>query len=277
MDQDINFTLPFSVLISVYHKESADFLFEALNSIWNDQVLKPNEIVIVKDGPLTKDLDIVIEGFSKMAPVKIVPLLTNQGLGAALKIGLTHCSNEIVARMDSDDISKPNRFEVQLAILNKYPDIDVIGAAVDEFTTSTSDIISTRRLPKEGKDLFNFARKKNPINHPVVIFKKKAVLEVGSYLEFPLFEDYYLWGRMLMNGAKFYNCSESLLFFRFSKDTFLRRGGWKYSITELQLERAFFKLGLIRWIDLLTYLPLKFFIRNSPSIIREFIYKKMLR
>lgn len=269
--------IQFSLLMSVYYKENPEYLKSALLSIWDFQTLKPSEIVIVKDGPLTNEIDFELESFAKDKPVKFAVLERNQGLGIALNIGLLECSFDVVARMDSDDISKPNRFEKQLSIFEKYSDIDVVGAAVDEFKIIPSDVISTRRLPAMSKEIFNLARKQNPINHPVVIFKKKAVLAVGGYKAFPLFEDYYLWGRMLINGAKFYNCSESLLFFRFSEDTFHRRGGWKYSINEIKLELAFFKLGLIRWHDLLVYMPLKFFIRNSPIFLRKFIYKKLLR
>jgi len=267
----------FTVLLSIYNKDNPKYLSLALNSIWDEQTVKPNEIVIVKDGILSSDLNEIIDNFAQNAPVKFVSLKKNSGLGIALNIGLNLCSNDLIARMDADDISKPNRFEEQLAVFNKYPDLDVVGAAVDEFITSPSNIVSTRRLPTTNDEILNFARKKNPINHPVVVFKKKAVLAAGGYKAFPLFEDYYLWGRMLVNGAKFYNCSESLLFFRFSENTFIRRGGWKYSINEMKLEIAFLKLGLIRWYDLLVYMPIKFFIRNSPVFFRKFIYRKILR
>ena len=127
--------------------------------------------------------------------------------------------------MDTDDIAMPERFEKQLAVFKKYPDIDVVGAWINEFEDNVSNIKSVRKLPELPDDIRQFAKRRNPINHPVVMFRKSAVLAAGGYRHFPLFEDYYLWIRMLMNGAKFYNIQESLLYFRFSPEMFKRRGG----------------------------------------------------
>lgn len=165
--------------------------------------------------------------------LKVLSLVTNRGLGKALNEGLKYCSHELVARMDTDDIAMPERFEKQLAVFKKYPDIDVVGAWINEFEDNVSNIKSVRKLPELPDDIRQFAKRRNPINHPVVMFRKSAVLAAGGYRHFPLFEDYYLWIRMLMNGAKFYNIQESLLYFRFSSEMFKRRGGWKYMINEL--------------------------------------------
>lgn len=156
--------------------------------------------------------------------LKVLSLVTNRGLGKALNEGLKYCSHELVARMDTDDIAMPERFEKQLAVFKKYPDIDVVGAWINEFEDNVSNIKSVRKLPELPDDIRQFAKRRNPINHPVVMFRKSAVLAAGGYRHFPLFEDYYLWIRMLMNGAKFYNIQESLLYFRFSSEMFKRRG-----------------------------------------------------
>ena len=139
--------------------------------------------------------------------------------------GLKHCSYDLVARMDTDDVAKPDRFEKQLKVFQLYPDIDVVGAWIDEFEGTLNQVVSVRKVPEKHEEIAEYARKRCPINHPVVIFRKSAVLTAGGYLHFPLFEDYYLWVRMLMNGARFYNIQESLLLFRFSADMFKRRGG----------------------------------------------------
>lgn len=267
----------FSVLMSVYKKENSAFLKLALKSIWNDQVLKPNEIVIVKDGPLTDELNEALEAFSKEKPVKLIQLDKNYGLGIALNKGLQECTYDIVARMDSDDISKPNRFKTQLAKFKEDPELDVIGAAIDEFESDIDQVKATRRLPEGGPELYRLATKRNPMNHPVVMFRKEAVLAVGGYKHFPLFEDYYLWARMMVNGSKFYNCPESLLYFRFSTNTYNRRAGLSYALTELKLEKEFFKMGLLKWWDFLTNVPLKFGIRISPKFFRIYLYKQFLR
>ena len=223
----------FSVLLSVYYKESYSAFCKSLDSIFT-QTTCPDEVILVEDGLLGSDLnDIISEYSAKYPTLKIIPLPTNQGLGKALNEGLKHCSYDIVARMDTDDIAKPDRFEKQLAVFEKYSDIDVVGAWIDEFEDDISDVKSVRKLPELPDDIRQFAKRRNPINHPVVMFRKSAVLAAGGYQHFPLFEDYYLWIRMLMNGAKFYNIQESLLYFRFSPEMFKRRGGWRYVISEL--------------------------------------------
>ena len=184
--------MKFSVLLSIYYKESPIYFRESLNSILS-QTLRPSEIILVEDGLLTEELDNEINRYLDLHPhLKIIPLSTNQGLGKALNEGLKHCSYDIVARMDTDDIAKPDRFEKQLAIFEKYSDIDVVGADI-------SEVKSVRKLPELPDDIRQFAKRRNPINHPVVMFRKSAVLAAGGYRHFPLFEDYYLWIRMLMN------------------------------------------------------------------------------
>jgi glycosyltransferase involved in cell wall biosynthesis len=269
--------IPFSVLISVYFKENSLFLKQALESIWYAQTLKPAEIVIVKDGPLTIELDKVINDFSKSAPVNIVALDRNMGLGAALNIGLKYCQYDIVARMDSDDISKPTRFEKQIKYLSRNPDIDLVSTSIDEFTGTTDHIISTRRLPEFHSEIEKFARKRCPVNHPVVIFKKSAVLRAGEYQPFPLFEDYYLWARMLMTGSKFHNLQESLLLFRTNIATYKRRGGFRHAKDDIRLQMAFKKLGFISLSRMLLNILIRATVRIFPNKLRILFYKNILR
>ena len=239
----------FSVILSVYYKESSLFLIESLDSLFS-QTVRPNEIILVKDGPLNSELDSVIDSYVAQYPyLKILSLATNQGLGKALNEGLKHCSHDIVARMDTDDIAKPERFEKQLAVFKKHPDIDVVGAWIDEFENDISSVRSVRKLPEHQCDILTFAKRRNPINHPVVMFRKSAVLAAGGYQHFPLFEDYYLWIRMLINGAKFYNIQESLLYFRFSPEMFKRRGGWKYAMNEFRFQWMMRKLHFISILE----------------------------
>ena len=195
----------FSVLLSLYHKESPLFLRQSLTSIFT-QTLLPIEVVLVEDGPLTDELYAVIKEFTSQHPeLKVISLPTNRGLGKALNEGLKHCSYDLVARMDTDDIAKPDRFEKQLAIFLEHPEIDVVGAWIDEFEGEVSNVLSMRKVPEQHENILRFAKGRCPVNHPVVMFRKSAVLKAGGYKHFPLFEDYYLWVRMLMNGARFYN------------------------------------------------------------------------
>lgn len=242
------------------------------------QTTCPDEVILVEDGPLGSDLnDIISEYSAKYPTLKIIPLPTNQGLGKALNEGLKHCSYDIVARMDTDDIAKPDRFEKQLAVFEKYLDIDVVGAWIDEFEDDISEVKSVRKLPELPDDIRQFAKRRNPINHPVVMFRKSAVLAAGGYQHFPLFEDYYLWIRMLMNGAKFYNIQESLLYFRFSPEMFRRRGGWRYVISELHFLQKMRQMHFISFSEFMQNLFVRFSIRLIPNSLRAIIYTKLIR
>lgn len=269
--------MEFSVLVSVYKKENPIFLEESLNSILS-QSLCPTEVVLVKDGPLTLELDDVIRKYDDLINLKIISLEYNSGLGIALNKGLEYCSYEIVARMDTDDIAKYDRFEKQIAILKQYPNIDVVGSWVNEFVGKSIDnIVSVRKLPENSNDIYIFAKRRNPINHPTVMFRKNAVYAAGGYQDFPLFEDYYLWIRMLVKGYSFYNIPQSLLYFRTSTDVYKRRGGWKYAINECRLRRKMLCLNLISRSEFWKEMPLRFLIRIVPSFVRKYFYLKVLR
>ena len=267
----------FSVLLSLYHKESPQYLRQSLDSIFQQSTLSP-EIVLVEDGPLTKELYQVVSAYTQKHPeLKIVPLAKNVGLGNALNEGLKHCSYDIVARMDTDDIAKSDRLEKQLKVFEEHPEYDVVGAWIDEFEGDIQNISSTRVLPETHNDIYEFAKKRNPINHPVVMFHKSAVEAAGGYKHFPLFEDYYLWVRMLLNGAKFYNIQESLLYFRFSPEMFKRRGGFEYACTEAKFLWHIHQLGLVGFGKTCINVPLRFLARIIPNSWRSWIYKKILR
>jgi len=267
----------FSVLLSIYYKERPDFLRQSLDSLFS-QTLLPTEVVLVKDGPLTKTLDIIIEEYSKRyLQLKIVSLSVNQGLGKALNEGLKYCSYDLVARMDTDDIAKPNRFEKQLDVFNNHPEIDIVSSWIDEFEGDTNHILSIRKLPEYHKEIYQFAKKRSPINHPAVIFRKSSVLAAGGYKHFPLFEDYYLWVRMLINGAKFYNIQESLLYFRSSSEMFKRRGGINYALIELKFERELLRIKFIDKSIFIKNILIRFISRLIPNKLRTIIYKHLLR
>lgn len=267
----------FSVLLSVYYNECPYFLRQSIDSLFY-QSLQPAEVVLVKDGDLTPELDNVItECTAKYMHLRVVSLRQNQGLGKALNEGLKHCSYDLVARMDTDDIAKPDRFEKQIRAFQEHPELDVVGAWIDEFEETTSNIISTRKLPEVHDDICQFAKKRNPENHPVIMFRKQAVLAAGGYQHFPLFEDYYLWIRMLQNGAKFYNIQESLLYFRFSPAMFKRRGGLKYVTTELRFQNQLRNLGFITSSEYLYNVFIRVITRMMPNTLRAILYKKALR
>lgn len=267
----------FSVLMSIYYKEDPYNLSKSLDSIIRQTCL-PSEIILVIDGTISEELYNTIQKYQQeMLYLKIVPLKENQGLGKALNEGLKHCSHDIVARMDTDDICKPDRFEKQLAVFKNNPDIDVVSSWIDEFEGEVDNILSTRKLPETHSEIYEYGKKRCPINHPAVMFKKSAMLTAGGYMHLPLFEDYYLWVRMLVNGAKFYNIQESLLYFRTSSAMFMRRGGLKYALTEVSFLWKMHKIGYVNLLSTIKSIFIRFTVRIMPNSIRGFIYKKLLR
>lgn len=270
--------MKFSVLLSVYYREKPSFLKEAINSII-DQTNKPDEIVIVKDGPLSKELNVIIDKFNKKYGelFSIIDLEENVGLGKALSIGIKKCKYDIVARMDTDDISKSTRFEKQIKIFEKDSSIDILGSWVEEFEEDISNIISTRKVPQENREIKEFAKSRNPFNHPSVMFKKSSVLKAGNYIDFYLNEDYYLWLRMLNMGFNAYNIQESLLYFRISKDTFKRRGGLKYAIQDIKLQNKLLNMNFINKYEYFKNILTRPVVRILPNFLREYIYKNLLR
>jgi len=274
MDTNLtNQPLPFSVLISIYHKENPDFFRQALRSIWNDQRLKPTEIVIVRDGPLTTELDAVISVFSLTAPVKLVTLAENQGLGVALAKGMEACSEAIVARMDSDDISVPERFEKQIQFLAENPEVAFISSYIAEFSTDLNEVVSIKAVPGSHQEIMQFSRTRSPMNHMAVMFRKQAVIDAGNYQPFRGYEDYFLWVRMLVKGYKAANIKENLVYGRIGNNMLSRRKGLVFFRQELRLQRAFYRL---HFIDSRTYVintVLRSASRLLPAFALGLVYK----
>ena len=178
--------------------------------------------------------------------------------------------------MDTDDIAKPDRFEKQVKFMVEHPNIDACSAWIDEFIGDKNNIISQRTLPETPEELYLFGKSRNPLNHPCVMFRKKAVLAAGGYQHFPLFEDYYLWVRMLMNGSQIYNLQESLLYFRSSAEMFKRRGGFKYALTEMKFQKVLYGIGYINLTQLIKNCTTRFIARIIPNKLREILYKRIL-
>lgn len=267
--------LPFSVLMSVYVKERADFLRSSLESVFAQTVL-PTEVVLVKDGFLTPELDLVVNEFVTRFPnLKVVPLSQNVGLGRALNEGLKHCQYELVARMDTDDICKPDRFEKQLKVFETQLQTDVCSSWIDEFEGDVSCVRSQRRLPEKHAQIMRYAKGRCPVNHPAVMYRKSKVLSVGGYQGFP--EDSYLWVKLLLAGAVFYNIQESLLWFRYSSDVLKRRGGWRYACDDIRAQWNFYRSGFLNVPELVQNVLIRGTVRLMPNGLRVWTYKHLLR
>ena len=272
-----NKIMSFSVLMSIYMAEKPSYLTMSLNSVLN-QTLQASEIIIVEDGPLTTDLYAILDEFESKNPIiRRLRLSENHGLGYALCEGLKYCRYELVARMDTDDICKPNRFEVQVEFMEKNHEVDVLGTWIDEFFDVKENIVSIRKVPEGSKGLYEFGKKRNPMNHPTVMFRKSSVLKAGSYQTCMLLEDYYLWVKMLKMGMVFYNIQESLLYFRLSHDIYKRRGGLKYAITEVKFQIELHKIGYLTIFETIRNIASRFFVRVMPVCIRRRIYRRLLR
>ena len=221
----------YSVLMSVYINEKAEFLKQAMNSIW-EQTVPTDDFVLVCDGPINEELNAVIDEMLAKHPdtLHVVKLEKNSGLGVALNEGISYCKNELVARMDSDDIAFKNRCERQLEVFQNHSEVSLCSGSVIEFLDTPDNVVGKRELPVTHEEIVSFSRKRNPCNHPSVMFKKSEVEAAGGYIEkYHLFEDYYLWVRMLMNGSKAHNIKEPILYMRTSADLYMRRGGKAYA------------------------------------------------
>ncbi|MBQ6205193.1 MAG: glycosyltransferase [Prevotella sp.] len=267
----------FSVLMSVYFRESSFFLKNALDSVFS-QSQKPDEVVLVKDGKLTQELDSVIEEYVQKYPeLKVVSYEENRGLGYALNYGMQYCTYDIVARMDADDVAKPDRFEKQIRVLEEHPEIGLVTAWVEEFVGTTDHITAKRTLPESPEELYEYGKSRCPANHPVTMYRKQAVFDAGGYQTELFPEDYFLWIKMLMNGVKFYCLQESLLYFRYSPETIAKRGGWKYAIDELKIQKNIYRTGYISLPRYLFNSVSKFTVRVLPLKLRMWVYLHLLR
>ncbi len=269
--------MKFSVLLPVYWKDKPEYLEKAICSILS-QTMPPDEVVIVKDGPLSAGLDSLIEKFvqNRSGLFRILALEKNMGLGEALRQGLDCCSNSIVARMDSDDYSIPERFEKQIEALTADPELDLVGSYIAEFEGSIENIKSIRNVPLSINEIKSYAKHRNPINHVTVMFKKSAVLKAGGYKSLHGFEDYYLWMRMLAEGCKMLNLPLELVLVRVD-NMFTRRGGLDYVKSERKLQREFLKSGYINWSEYIFNIVVRQVTRIVPNRTRKFVYMKLLR
>lgn len=270
--------MKYSVLMSVYMKENPEYLRQSIDSMVN-QTVKPDEIVIVKDGPLTKELENVLEEFDSKYPglFKFITSEKNIGLGMALNLGLKNCKNELVARMDTDDISLPYRCEKQLKAFEEDEELVLLGTMVNEFIDNPEEIVSSRIVPTEHKEIYEFSKRRSAFNHPTVMFKKSKVLECGGYSDMRRNQDVDLFGRMLFSGFKAANINESLLLYRANNDLLKRRKSWENTKSYIATIRRFWKMGYSSLGDYLLVCIGQIVMYLCPLKLQNWIYKKFLR
>lgn len=251
----------------------------ALRSIYEGQTRKPDEIVVVFDGPLTEGLYQVLEAFAseKGELVRYCPLKEHRGLGEALKAGTKYCTGEYIFRMDADDISDGTRFEKQLAYMTLHPEIDVLGTDIAEFRHSLKEEIRLRRCPADHEGIVKMGKRRNPMNHVSVCIKRASLEACGGYEPLLLLEDYYLWIRMISAGFRFANLQEALVFVRVGGDFALRRGararisGWRV------LQGFMLRHHMLHWWQALWNMVCVTVFVCTPGKVKQWLYQHFLR
>ena len=267
----------YSVLMSVYSKDNGEYLKLAIDSMIN-QTLKPDEIVIVKDGKIPSSLEKVIKDAKlKFSKIVEVQLKTNVGLGLALNEGLKVCKNELVARMDADDISLLERCKKQVLMFEKNKKLDIVGCPVLEFSDNPENIIGKRRVPLTYKEIYNYSKKRDAFNHPTVMYKKSKVLKCGGYGDYRKNQDTDLWIKMLASGSQAMNLDEELFLFRFDENTYKKRKNWLNTKTLIKIRWNAYKIGFSSLLDFLIISVIQLAIFVLPVSFQKFVYKKVLR
>lgn len=266
----------FSVLMAVYLKDNPDYLREAIDSLLN-QTLLPNEIVVVRDGPITEELQKVLDEEKEKFPnLVITGYEENKGFGPACRFGVEHCKYDVIARMDSDDVSSPDRFEKQMKCLLEKK-VDIVGSWSYIFDQDINNPFAVREPPVEHEDIVKFAKGRAPFIHPTIFAYKKTFTDCGNYNDWRLCEDFDLFVRMLEHGSKGYNIPEYLYNTREDKNFYKRRGGLKYAKGIVAFKKMLYKK---HWLTRWQYFKTKWstiIVALLPNFLRMFIYKKFLR
>lgn len=270
--------MDYSVLMTVYKNDNPEYFKKSILSMLNQTVLT-NDFVIVNDGPIGEQLQAVIDLYKDKYPglINQVSLEKNVGLGLALNAGLRECKNDIVARMDADDISLPTRCEKQLDEFEYDESMDIVGCPVKEFINEETNIISERKVPQSHEEIIKFAKQRDPFNHPTVMYRKNKVLACGGYSDLRKNQDTDLWIRMLVNKCKTKNIVEPLLLFRFDEKTYERRKNWTNTKLLLKIRYEGYKIGFSSLFDFLKVAIVQLGIYIMPIRFQKWIYKKFLR
>jgi glycosyltransferase involved in cell wall biosynthesis len=264
-------------LMSTYIKDNQEFLIQAIESILS-QTRLPDEFLIVKDGRLDEKKEDILSKYEKEHDfIHVIGYEENKGLGYALAYGVSHATGEVIARMDSDDISDENRLRIEEEYLLAHPEIRLLGSNTNEFMDNINNTISQRNMPENNDDIIAYSKKRNPFIHPSICFYKEDALKVGNYESWYLCEDYDLWAKLLKSGVKAYNIQQNLVHMRISNDFYKRRGGVKYCHNILKFKRHLRKTKYITHLQYIKTATPSLVSSLMPNFAREFLYKKLLR
>ena len=272
----------FSVAMSIYKNDDPQYLKIALDSIIIDQTLKPAEVVIVGDGPVPESLTNAVRtgtarGKEEGIEVRFLPQDHNRGLGEALRIACENCRYDYIARMDSDDISLPDRFEKQMRVFDEHPEVGMVGGMITEFVDSPDNIVDSRVLPLDNEGIYRMMQTRCGVNHVTVIIRKSDLMEAGNYSGRFRQEDFYLWARMMKNKVVIQNIPDVVVNVRSGADQFARRGGMKYFHEHMKVFKFMYHEGLISYPVLLENYCLRFAQVAFPTTLRTWVYQHLLR
>lgn len=270
----------FSIITSIYKNDKAEFVRVALDSMLINQTVKPSEIILIQDGPVPSQLSTLLSEYEIKFRniVHVIRLAENKGLGNALRLGVENAKYEYVARMDSDDICLPHRFELQIKYLEAHPTIDIVGGQMTEFIGDPSNVIGRRVVPLDNASIYEFMKSRCALNHVTVMFRKSSVLKAGNYKDWFWNEDYYLWIRMMVIKCKFANIPEVCVNVRSGSDQYSRRGGRQYFESEKGIKKLQLKNGMITQFEYWKFIIERFILQIlMPNSLRGFIFRKFAR
>lgn len=272
--------MDFSIITSIYKNDKPEYVRVALDSMLVNQSVKPTEIILVQDGPVPESLSTLLSEYENKYPevMHVIRLEKNGGLGNALRLGVENAKYDIIARMDSDDICMPDRFEKQLAYLEAHPECDIVGGQMTEFIDTPDNIVGRREVPLINEEIYEFMKSRCALNHVTVMFRKEAVLKAGNYQDWFWNEDYYLWVRMMMAGCKFANIPDVAVNVRSGADQYARRGGKKYFDSEIGIKKLMLEKGMITRKEYFINYIQRFIIQLMlPNSVRGWVFRTFAR
>lgn len=266
----------FTVLMAVYHKDDVTLFERAVRSVYAN-TLPPDAFILVVDGQAPEALQNIIRGLKIEFGIEILQLPVNMGLARALNAGLMKVGTKWVVRADADDYNVPKRFALQaLAVMQSDNSVDLIGGAIKEIGSDGTHL-AVRRTAEQHNEIRRYAAYRNPFNHMTVAYRTELALRCGGYPNIYLKEDYALWARMLASGARTLNLSEVLVLATTGRDMYRRRGGLRYALAEISLQRHLVQTGLKSPLVALFQGLGRSLVFILPSAIRGWIYEKILR
>ena len=265
---------PYSVLMTVYKKDNPEYFQQSLKSML-EQSVPPDEVLVITDGPITDELQTVIDTLDKNYPgiINEIRLNENVGLGTALKIGVPKCKHELIARMDSDDISLPDRCKLQLKAFAENPLLDIVGFSIKEFSGCVDNIVGERKVPESNTEIYKFAKLRDPFNHPTVMFRKSKIISSGNYGDYRKNQDSDLWIKMMSNNAVCMNLSSDQFRFRFDDATYARRKNWLNTRSLLEIRYKAWKSGYNTLVEFLIISMGQLGRYILPIEFQKFLYK----